>query len=631
MSTSSTSHLIRFGNFEVDTRAREVKKHGRVIKLQEQPVQLLLLLLEQPGEVVTREHARKSLWKVDTFVDYDHGLGAALNRLRAALGDSAINPRFIETLPRRGYRFIAPVTTSSSNAQESESTESASASESASPPARPAALRHGGWILALGTFSAAIWFLNARAPTPSSPEAESKMLLVLPFENLTGDPEQEYFTDGLTEEIITQVGRLNLEDFGVLARTSSMAYKNTRRTIGEIEKELGVSHVLEGSMRSEGGRVRITAQLISADDQSHLWVESYDRDFNGILALQSDVSEHVAAAVAGRLGLSRDPVNIPQMTDSEAYEDYLKGRFYWNKRDVQGFQTAIEYFERSVGLDPHFAPPYAGLADCYTLLASFDVMSPAEAQAKSRTMARTAMEIDPTLPEAYTSLGIVKHAYDWDWAGASEAYQRAIELNPSYATAYHWHALHLAGLGQFDEALDEMKRARALDPLSLIINAELGRVLYTARQYEAAADQLLQTLDLDPGFGPARMWLSLVYLQQGRFEDSVAAAQSIAIDSGGATALAVLGASYAAAGRPSDAAGIIETLEQLSDQRYVSPASFALVHTQLEEADEAFAWLEKAFEQRSAYLRLLKVDPIFDPLRADPRFEALLLRMNFPD
>ncbi len=505
MSTSKASNLIRFGEFEVDPRAGELRKHGRPIKLQEQPIQLLLL--EHPGKVVTREEARESLWKDDTFVDYDHGLGAALNRLRAALGDSASTPRYIETLPRRGFRFIAPVTARSPNEPEP---------RAVTLLTKPVLLRYGGWAVAFAVLLASLHLLNKLVSLPTSRGADTTMLLVLPFENLSGDPEQEYFSDGLTEEIITHVGRLGFERIGVIARTSSMAYKNRSQTIAQIGRDLGVSYVLEGSVRRDGGRVRITAQLISVKDQTHVWAESYDRELQGILALQSDVSQHVAEAVAGEFGLANDPVIPREVVNTDAYEAYLKGRFYWNKRDVQGFQRAIEYFQESIELDPRFAPPYAGLADCYTLLASFDMLSPVEAQVKSKAMARRALEIDPNLPEAYTSLGVVKHAYDWDWTGASEAYLRAIELNPSFATAYHWYALHLAGLGRFEQALDEMRRARALDPLSLIINTELGRVLYTARRYDEAIEQLEDTLDLNPDFVPARIWLSLVYLQRER-------------------------------------------------------------------------------------------------------------------
>ena len=625
MSTSKSVHLIRFGDFELDPRAGELRKHGHLIKLQEQPVQLLLLLLEHPGEVVTREQARKSLWKNDTFVDYDHGLGAALNRLRAALGDSASDPRYIETLPRRGYRFIAPVTSDSPKQTET---------AAATPEPRPLALRYGGWVVGCAALIAmlSVYLLRERAPAPTHASADTKMLVVLPFDNLSGDPEQEYFSDGLTEEIITHVGRLNFEQLGVIARTSSMAYKNTTYTIEQIGEELGVNYVLEGSVRREGGRVRITAQLISVTDQTHVWAESYDRELQGILALQSDVSRHVAEAVAGELGIRSDPVVALELANTDAYEAYLKGRFYSNQRDVEGFQKAIEYFEEAIDLDPLFAPPYAGLADSYTLLASFGMLRPEEAQTKSRAMAMRALEIDPELPEAYTSLGVVKHAYDWDWAGASEAYLRAIELNPSYATAYHWYALHLAGMGRFEQALDEMKRARALDPLSLIIDTELGRVLYTARRYDEAADQLEQTLALDPNFVPARIWLSLVYVQRKMFDEAIETARTVAnIDDGGSTALALLGAAYAAAGKTTEATEILRALKQLSNERHVSPVNFALVYANLGDSDEAFVWLQKGFEERSSYLRLLKVEPVFDPLRSDPRFQALLARMNFPE
>jgi len=625
MSTSNASSTIRFGDFEVDPRAGELRKHGRQVKLQEQPVQLLILLLEHPGEVVTREQARDALWSGETFVDFDHGLAAALSRLRQALGDSASHPRYIETLPRRGFRFIAPV-----SPRDSVTEPSSSAAPGSSSLVGRILPRVG--VAAVVALIAASIYLVTKAPPAADDGTETHMLLVLPFQNLSGDAEQEYLSDGLTEELITQVGRLNLERVGVIARTSSMAYKDTTQTIGEIGRHLGVNFVLEGSVRREGGRVRITAQLSSVENQSQVWAETYDRELESFLSLQSEVSHHVAKAVAGELGLIEDRVAASSVANPNAYEAYLKGRFHWNKRDVPGLNKAVEYFEEAIQLDPKFSPPYARLADCYTLLASFGVLPPDEAQSKSRAMAAMALEIDPELPEAYTSVGVVRHAYDWDWQGAEEAYRRAIELNPSYATAYHWHALHLAGMGRPEEALDEMRRAKTLDPLSLIINTELGRILYTARRYDEATEQLQATLDLDPEFVSAQIWLSLVYLQRHMFDEAIDASKTAAsLDSGGPTALALLGAIYAAAGKTQEATDVLQSLKEMSNQRHVSPASFALVYANLDDPDEAFAWLEKAFEQRSSYLRLLKVDPVFDPLRSDQRFQGLMTRMNFPE
>ena len=626
-STKHPSAIIRFGNFEVDPRAGELRKHGVRIKLQEQPIQLLLLLLERPGEVVTREEARKALWKDDTFVDWDHGLGVALNRLRAALGDSANNPRFIETLPRRGFRFIETVAAGSP--PERGPVEVRATVDPGHPAKRPLALL----ALVLAVLGLSIYMMRQREQAPIGIHEGKNMLLVLPFDNLSADPEQEYFCDGLTEELITHVGSLSTEKLGVIARTSSMAYKKTTKTIDRIGQELGVNYVLEGSVRREGERVRIAAQLISVKDQTHLWAKSYDREITGILALQDEVSRSVTEAVAGELSLDR--MAIPHdLTDGHAYEAYLKGRHHWNMRDSEGFQKGIEYFQEAIAIDPEFAAAYAGLADCYALLGNHGLASlpPREAQSKARAMATKALEIDPNLAEAHASLALVALAYDWDWQAAADSFQRAIQLNPSYATAYHWHALHLTAVGRFDEAIDKLRLARDLDPLSLIVNTELGRVFYLARRHSEAIEQLQETLRLDADFDLARLWLSIARMQAGTFVEANETPRArAAMETRGPTLLALLGAHLAAAGKETEALEIIEELKESSAERLVPPADFAMLYANLGDADQAFAWLDRAFEERSVYLVWLKVDPVFDPLRSDERFDALVRRMNFPE
>ncbi|HEY5069559.1 MAG TPA: winged helix-turn-helix domain-containing protein, partial [Candidatus Acidoferrum sp.] len=470
----SPTRVLRFGVFQVNLAARELRKHGVRIRLPGQPFRVLSILLERPGQVVSREEMRDKLWDSETFVDYERSLNSAIRKLRAVLGDSQESSRYIETVPRLGYRFIAPVEQVPSLA------ETPRASVLEPPPSAPKVVRpparRGSLILGICAILLTLtvsYFTWSRMQARPQPSAERLMLAVLPFENLTGDPAQEYLSDGLTEEMIAQLGRLDPEHLGVIARTSVMHYKHTTEAAGQIGRELGVQYVLEGSLRREADRVRITAQLVQMKDQTHIWSRQYDRELKSLLALQGEIAQETADEIQLRLGqghkLRAADRKLASLTSYETYDLYLKGRYFWNKRTKDGFQQAADYFQQSIASDPNSARAYAGLADSYALMSSWSFVPQTEAIPKARAAALRAMQLDVSLAEAHTSLALIAENYDYDWQTAEKEYRRAIQLDPQYATAHQWYAECLSFQGRFSEALEESERARQLDPLSLII------------------------------------------------------------------------------------------------------------------------------------------------------------------
>jgi TolB-like protein/Tfp pilus assembly protein PilF len=459
------------------------------------------------------------------------------------------------------------------------------------------------------------------------------MVAVLPFQNLSGDPEQAYIGDGLTEEMIAELGRLDPGRLGVIARTSSMAYKGTTKSVADIARELGVDFVLEGSVRREAARVRIVAQLIRASDQTPVWAERYDRDLRSFLSLQREVTR--AIAVQARLKLSAEAeARLGRGLDvhPEAYQAYSKGRFLLHQRTPDSIRKALQHFEEAVATDPGYAQAHAGLADAHELLSSYAGVAPRDARIRSMDAARRALELDAELSEPNVSLGIVHANYTWDWARAEEAFTRAIELNPSNALAHKGYAELLSVLARHDASLEEAKRAVELDPLSLLARANLGIMYYRARRYDDAVQQLRQTLSLDPNYMLAHFDLGLVFAAKGAHDEAISALQratTLAPDFDGAIAL--LGAAYAKAGRIAKARAIGGRLQRLSAKRYVSGFVRGLYVLSLGKQEEALAELERAYEERSWLVTLLKVDPAFDPLRSSPRFRALLMRLKFPE
>ncbi len=631
----------------MDLRTSELWKQGRKIKLQEQPCRILAILLEQRGEVVTREELRKRLWSDDTFVDFDHSLNTAIMRLREALSDSSDCPRFIETLPRHGYRFIAPVEEVADSGQErredagSRSTPEFSVAVPQSSPAkifvpgdvepesRPRRIRTRR-ALVLGSVLLGIGFRFLRTGAEANLSRNPiRSMVVLPFENLSGDKDQQYFTDGMTDELIAHLAKIR--SLRVISRTSSMEYKGTHKTLSEIARNLNVDAVVEGTVLRSGDRVRITAELVQVSTDRHLWAETYESQLGDVLALQS----RVASAIVNEIRINLTPEEQQRLASTrsvsaEGYEDYLKGRYYWNKRSQQGLTKAIEYFQLATEKDPHYALAFAGLADCYSIIGSAIVgtVPSQDVAPKAKAAALRALELDDTLAEAQTSLATVRFNYDWDWPGAAQGFQRSIELNPSYATAYQRYSLYLMAMGRTKESLAQMNRARELDPLSISMSFSLGWRLYMAHQYDQAIEQLQNTLDMDPNFALPRMVLGQAYEQKGAYPQALAELQkAISASHDSPQMLGALGHFYGASGNRSAAEKVLAQLMEQSKKQYVSPFYVAIVYAGLSENDKALDWLEKAYKDRSNAIVFSKVDPQLDALRSSPRFKSLLHRL----
>ena len=576
-STEISDSTVRFGTFEVDLESRELRKHGVRMRLEEKPFLILELLLDNAGRVITRKTMRERLWP-NTHVRFDQNLNTAVNKLRELLGDSAQSPRFIETLPRLGYRFIAPVVKPEETAG------------SARPP------------------------------------AAKKMLAVLPLENLCGDDEQEFFADGLTEELISHLGQLNPRRFGVIARTSTVQYKGAKKSVSEIAAELKVGYILEGTVRCAESGVRITVQLVDASNQINLWSATYDRELREILNVQAEVARQVGGALT--LELLPEAGSKTAGPDPAAHEAYLRGRYFFGKRTEQGLKKAIASFEAALSIEPSCARSYSGIADCYNMLCWYGAMAPSQTGPKSAAAARHAIQHGPALSEPHASLALAHFWYEWDWAAAEMEFLRSIELNPSYAAAHHWYAAFLNCMGRFEEAQGSQRIARDLDPHSLMLNMAAADSFFFTRNYDAAIKHLLALLDQAPSFVPANFNLGRVYVQTGKLEQAIADLEKAVHDSRSHVALPVLAHAYALAGRTAEARVILEEMKQETAGRYVPAPMLARIHLGLGEAELALDCLEKGLEERSYWMVFLKTDPLYDPIRSHPRFVHLLNQMS---
>jgi TolB-like protein/DNA-binding winged helix-turn-helix (wHTH) protein/Tfp pilus assembly protein PilF len=631
--------IYRFGSFELRPRTRELYKAGTKLRLRPQPFQVLQLLAERAGDVVSREELRESLWSKETFVDFEHGLNTSIKELRGVLSDSANKPRYIETLPKLGYRMIVPVELAEPLGEDQPQTrvaENLGRERSASErlPKAPAARRWPALAVSLVLIAAlGAYFLWSRSRARVQPPGGRAMLAVLPFENLTGDASQDYFSDGLTEEMIGQLGRLDPQHLGVIARTSVMHYKRSQEPLQQIGSALGVQYVLEGSVRRDSSNVRISAQLIQLKDQTHLWSRQYDRELGSLLALQGEIAREAAEEIQVTLGVPKHiEVAVRDRSavspDSKAYELYLKGLYFWNRRTVAGFNQAIEYFQQAISKDPNYAPAYAGLADCYALIGGYSTAPQTEFMPKARAAALRALQINDGLAQAHTALALIVQNYDWDWEASEREYRRAIELDPNYATAHHWYAEHLSWLGRFDEASHESERARQLDPLSLIIVADHAEILYISRQYDRAIEELRAVREMEPNFPRAGLLVNAL-VEKGLFEDALAeTARERRAFGDGPWLWETLAYVYGRSRKQKQGRHAIHELEQLNQRQRIDPASIAWGYVALGDKDRAFSWMEKAYAQHSNVLHTLKVEPGFDPVRNDPRFQDLLRRVG---
>jgi TolB-like protein/DNA-binding winged helix-turn-helix (wHTH) protein/Flp pilus assembly protein TadD len=637
MQPTRSTTVLRFGTFEVSFQSGELRKAGIRIKVQQQPLRLLQILIERPGEVVTREELRSQIWPEESFGDFDQAVNIAVAKLRSALGDSAEGPRFIETLPKRGYRFIAEVTSVDDSSFTKAITHGTSDSSQTAPipigsgmVIRPRRWRFGflavGAILVIGLAILTVWRINYRA----GPTASIRSVAVLPLENLSGDPSQDYFADGMTDQLITDLAQISA--LRVISRTSVMAYKGARKPLPQIARELNVDAVIEGTVLRFGEQVRITAQLIHATDDRHLWADTYQGNVRDTLVLQKKVAQSIATRM--RIELTpqeREGLGRLKIVDPEAYESYLKGRYFWNKRTGDGLKEAIQYFDQAIAKDPNYAPAYSGLADSYALAGDwqYGVMTTKQALPRAKAAAMKAIELDDGLSEAHTSLAFCLDGFDWNWDAADKEFRRAIELTPGYATAHHWYAWHLALAGRNSEAISEMKEAQNLDPLSLIINSDLAELLLIAGFPDQSIEQSRKAIELDPNFAQAHNQLGQAYLKKEMFGDAILELRKATQLSGnGPSCVANLAHALAASGQEVEAQQLLNDLKNRSSHGYPLASELAVVYTALGDKDDAMRSLEKGYEERFNPGVLLR--PGYDSLRADPRFKDLQRRIGIP-
>jgi TolB-like protein/DNA-binding winged helix-turn-helix (wHTH) protein/tetratricopeptide (TPR) repeat protein len=626
-------HSVRFGDdFELDPRAHELRRAGRPLKLERIPLKVLCLLLENPGQLITRDQILAAVWGSDVHMDTDNSINGAIRKLRQVLGDSCDQPRFISTVSGEGYRFIAPVQDPVEPAAE--------------PPHDPVALRRGwkhriffrsnlaiavGLIVLLSALAAIAYLSKPRSAGVMPTSSARTMIAVLPFENLTGDSSQEYFSDGMTEEMIAELTGLDPQRFGVIARTSVMHYKANHLPLAQIARELGVQYVVEGSVRRDPERVRVTAQLIQVKDQTHLWSRNYDRELDTVVTVQDDIARAISSEISQTLG-GRDVVPMRRVagtTSYEAFDLYLKGLYFWNKRTSEGFARAAEYFKQAIDKDPNYAQAYAGLADTYGLMSTWYLAPQKEFMPKARAAALKALAINDRLAEAHTALALVTENYDYDWRTTETEFRRAIELSPDYATAHQWYAEFLSWQGRFDEAFAESERARQLDPLSTIIASDYASILYYSRQSDRLVRQCRSVLEMDSNASRCQWLLFLTYVSQARCDDAQQFVPTAYSQDDAPSVAALKAFLYGRCGHNHDARAALKDLAKLEGRLNIQRVPILLgAYLGVNANDQTMKLLEEAYSQHSNAVVALKVDPMYDALRSDPRFQDLLHRLT---
>ena len=622
--------VVRFGVFELDLAADELRKRGVATNVRGQPLKVLRLLVERPGEVVTREELRQALWDASTFVEFDVGLNAAVRRLRRALGDSAEVPRFVETLPGRGYRFLAPVERPAPPAIDPPTTTRSSDALTD----RIAPRRWWRWAGAAGATVLVLAAVAAwRAGAPADPRAEGtpiRSVAVLPFQNLSSDEEWGFFAAGLADALLAELGQIH--ELKVISRTSTLRYAGTTLSIPEIARELGVDALVEGSVLSTAARVRVTVQLIDGRTDHHRWSNSYERPLDDLIALQHDLVD----AMVREMGVAVTPELASRLAERKpiappAYEAYLRGRYFWQQRTEDGLRKAIPFFEQAIRLSPDYAAAHAGLADVYGLLPRYGTVDARTGLLASKDHALRALGLDAGLAEAHTALAKALYTLDWNWAEAGTHFEQAIALNPSYATARHWHSLFLMNVGRMDEALAAALKAREVDPVAVPVHSHAAWVRYLSGDADMAAREARLGIDMAPRHVGNHELLGWIARSQGQFEASIAHFQA-AIDMAppDPRTQSALASAYAAGGRRDEAVAILRDLEGHSAGAAIPAEVFVTIHTALGNVDEAFAWLERSAEDRSIsyFLFDLRYEPLYAPLRQDPRLARLFRSMG---
>jgi TolB-like protein/Flp pilus assembly protein TadD len=575
----ATRGQYEFGPYHLDADGHALFRSGERILLTPKALDVLIALVAAQGNPVAKDDLLRAVWP--TTIVEQGSLTSHISQLRKVLGEHGAQD-FIETLPKRGYRFVGP-------------------------------------LKSVGRLS------NEAIPT-------RVMLVVLPFENLTqGEEKYDYFSDGLTEEMITQLARLSPKQLGVIARTSSMHYKSTTKSVGQISQELGVSHVLEGSVRRVGARARISAQLIRVSDECHLWAQSYERSLTDVLALQADVAQAIAREVQIKLTaheLTRLDLDNNRSIDSHAHELYLRGRHAWYKRTEDGMRDSIEFFEKAIRHDPSYAPAYHGVSDAHTMLACRGIVPAADAFHKAKTAARQSLQIDPELGEGYASLAHVR-LHDWDWVGLEENFTRSIEFNPVHAITHYWYAEYLMAMGRCEEAVARAQHGQKWDPLNPALYASVGMILYLAHRYDEALAVLRQGVEINPSHYVLHLRMGLVYQQKRLPKQAIAAMrQAVTLSESGTEALAGLAQSFASAGDDAAACRIVGELRD-SEKRYVSPYNIARVYGSLAEPERVFEWLEKAYEEHNPDLIEVTREPTLQCVHANSKFRELTRRIGW--
>jgi len=618
--------VYEFGEFRLDAEGRLLFRQGKSVPLTPKAVDVLVVLVEARGSPVAKEDLLQKVW-ADATVE-EGSLTSHISLLRKALGEGSDGQQFIETLPKRGYRFVPPARAVADVLFRTPT------SPSDGMPISTGRLR--GRIISLAligiTALLVLSYFGAKRFLATRQSQRGKLLIViLPFQNLTGDPAQEFVSDGLTEEMITRLGELNYEQLGVIARTSAMSYKGTTKSVEQISRELGVNYIMEGSIRSWGQKVRISAQLIAASDQTHLWSQNYERNSGDILALQSDVAQAVAKEIKVKLvPQARTRLSSATTIKPEAYDAYLKGRYFWYKRTEEGMRKGIEYFNQAIQSQPDYAAAYVGLADSYALLALRGIVPAKEAFPKARAAAQKALDLDEALGDAYATMAHVR-LHEWDWVGLDQEFKRALELTPGNAMAYSWYSEYLTTMGRSDESIAIVRKAQEIDPVSPVVSTTLPHAYYFARRFDPAMEYLRKSLDLDPHHFMLHLRLGQVYIAKRMNQEAIEEMQKAVSDSGRSTeTLTGLAQAYAAAGMTGPMQQVIDELNRGADTHYVSAYNIAKIYASLGEKTQTFTWLDKAYDEHNPDLIEFKREPCLDGMHSDPRFAGLLRRMNFP-